>query len=86
MIGIGNDNSGHRRRFGELPEPWIRQRNWIHNINTGVCQNRAGEEVNFCGRIVGLPDPEAGQKLIEIGRRHRWRMAETEGVGKGVAL
>ena len=86
MIGIGNDNSRDLRRLGELTQLRIRQRNWIENIDAGVCQNRAGEEVSFYGGIVGLPDPKAGQKLMEIGSNHAGSVPEREGLGKVVAL
>jgi hypothetical protein len=32
-----------------------------------------------------LPEPEAGQKLMKIGRRHGGRVPETVGLSKAVA-
>ena len=86
MIGIRNDNSRHGRSLGELAQLRIRQLNRINNIYAGAGQDRAGEEVDFCGGIVDLPDPETGHKLMEIGRGHAGRMAETGSLGKAVAL
>src|ERR1700676_4387777 len=83
MIGIRNDNSPDLRRLGELAQLRIGQRNWINNIDAGAGQDRTGEQVSFYGGIVGLPDPRAGQKLMEIWSRHAGRMAETAGLGKG---
>ena len=70
MIGVRNDNSRDLRRLGKLAQLRVRQRNRIDNIDTDAGQDRAGEQVNFCGGIVGLPNPKAGQKVMKIGSRH----------------
>jgi hypothetical protein len=86
MIGTCNDNSRDFCRFGELAQLRIRQRNRINNTEAGTGEDRAGEEVSFYGGIVGLPDPKAGQKLMEIGNNHAGSVPERDGLGKVVAL
>src|ERR1700719_669057 len=76
MIRIRNDDSCDLCRLGELAQLRIRQLNRINNIDAGAGQDRAGKQVDFCGRIVDLPDPKDGQKLMKVRRRHGGRVLE----------
>src|ERR1700736_4845524 len=82
MIGVGNDDSRYRRRLRQLAQVRIREGNWINNIEAGVGQNCAGEQVSFYEGIVILPDPKAGQKLMKIGQRHGGSVPESGSLGK----
>jgi len=86
MIGVGNDNSGYRCGLRKLSQLVIGQDNRIDNVNAAAGQNCARKEISFYGEIMGLPKPEAGQKVIKIGRRHGGRVPETVGLSKVVAL
>ena len=86
MISVGNDNSGYRCGLGKLSQLVIGQENRIDNVNAAAGQDRARKEISFYEGIMGLPEPEAGQKVMKIGRRHGGRVPETRGVSKVVAL
>src|SRR5947208_13102520 len=83
MISVGNDNSGYRCGLGKLSQLVIGQENRIDNVNAAAGQDRARKEISFYGGIMSLPEPEAGQKVMKIGRRHSGRVLETGGVSKG---
>src|SRR6266705_1514956 len=82
MIDVGNDNSGYRCGLGKLSQLVIGQDNRIDNVNAAAGQDGAGKEISFYGGIIGLPEPESGQKEMKIGRRHGGRVAETGGLSK----
>ncbi len=85
MIGVGNDNSGYRSGLGKLSQLVIGQGNRIDKVKAAAGQDCAGKEISFYGGIMGLPEPEAGQKVMKIGRRHGGRVPETGGLSKVVA-
>ena len=86
MIGVGNDNSGYRCGLGKLSQLVIGQGNRIDNVNAAAGEDGAGREISFYGGIIGLPEPESGQKMMKIGRRHGGKVPETGGLSKAVAL
>src|SRR2546428_2137016 len=77
MISVGNDNSGYRCGLGKLSQLVIGQDNRIDNVNAAAGQDCARKEISFYGGIIDLPKPEAGQKVMKIGRRHGGRVPET---------
>src|SRR2546430_1260392 len=82
MISVGNDNSGYRCGLGKLSQLVIGQDNRIDNVNAAAGQDCARKEISFYGGIMGLPKPEAGQKVMKIGRRHGGRVPETGGLAR----
>src|SRR5438876_613715 len=82
MISVGNDNSGYRCGLGKLSQLVIGQDNRIDNVNAAAGQDCARKEISFYGGIIGLPKPEAGQKVMKIGRRHGGRVPETAGLAR----
>ena len=64
MIGVGNDNSGYRCGLGKLSQLFIGQGNRIDNVNAAAGEDGAGREISFYGRMIGLPEPESGQKVM----------------------
>src|SRR6266436_1224081 len=82
MIGVGNDNSGYRCGLGKLSQLVIGQGNRIDKVNAAAGQDCARKEISFYGGIMGLPEPEPGQKVMKIGRRHGGRVPETGALSK----
>src|SRR3954468_17083959 len=86
VVGIGDDNPRYLRLAPQRSKVVQWQRNWIDKIKAKTSQKSAGKKVRLDGRIVSLPDPNAGRNLMDFGIGHEGRVPGKKGLGKVVAL